>query len=421
MTPENIPTWLANWTPRRQIAMKDFFASRVVFYPGAGTDGQPVAFFGSRHAAHCFVLADYGLPKDQVVRELAAQGHPFTGYTTIGRKELSEHDLTPNGWRPTISPARATRPAPVTPYEAYAFLEILERQNGFDDSHGPRRLAILFLGGDGVASYDALFCQPGARAPFAVVLQDHGLGGNWTKFGEGGCLEQLARKADRLPPILLVADNTDAWPGYSVDDDIPASRGGMHGHTRRLWQQSGDRKDRPPQTQAHQMVDVQGQEVEAPAVQVGVLDVAGGDELAQIFAALTTEQRTVIAIVLGPFYDTLTQAQKNVFRRIINFAERKYPAWRIKMAYGHARQPTGYDGVRTFMYAELNDVGNAKPNQWIRIPLKVDNEGNLNIIFPESAKAPNVNPPLIRVGTSGNWCAANVNELLQNPQKYLLN
>ncbi len=66
-TNEHLPQWLSKCRPSRRIAMADFLASRVVFYPGSGTDGQPVEFFGSRHAAHCFVLADYGITKDHVL------------------------------------------------------------------------------------------------------------------------------------------------------------------------------------------------------------------------------------------------------------------------------------------------------------------------------------------------------------------
>ena len=73
-------------------------------------------------------------------------------------------------------------------------LEILQRESGLNDAHGPSRLAILFLGADAIATYDALFCQgDGTRSPYVVVLQDHGFGGNYDSFGEGGTLEQAFR------------------------------------------------------------------------------------------------------------------------------------------------------------------------------------------------------------------------------------
>jgi hypothetical protein len=231
---ENLPMWLHDWSPAAKVSIDDFFASRVVFYPGSGTDGQPVQFFGLRHAAHCFVYADYGITRDHVQKELGADGHPFAGYKSAGHEELLEHDLTPNGWLPHINP-KAAPPGPVAPVLPYAFVEILERRPGFDDAHGPQRLAILFLCADGVAAYDSLFCQVNATAPYAVVLQDHGWGGNWTTFGEGGHLEKLASSTGRLPQFLLVAANTDVWGGYSAIDGATLGGGGMHAFERQLW------------------------------------------------------------------------------------------------------------------------------------------------------------------------------------------
>jgi len=235
---EHLPRWLLDWVPERSIEMADFFASRVVFYPGSGTDGQPVKYFGSLHAAHCFVFADYGLTRDQLIRELGEMGgHPFAGYGSAGRVEIPEHDLTPNGWTPHIQPQNAPR-GPRALGGPYAFVEVLERRPGLDDAHGPQRLAILFLCADGVAAYDALFCQAEGRAPFAVVIQDHGFGGNWTRFGRDGSLEALALQTGRSPEFLLVADNTDAWSKYSAIDGTVVGGGGMHGYRRQLWRQA---------------------------------------------------------------------------------------------------------------------------------------------------------------------------------------
>lgn len=230
----DLPVWLRDWSRRRQVNVENFLASRVVFYPGSGTDGQPVEFFGSRHAAHCYVFADYGIARDHVLQELGEAGHPFAGYQSVGRIDLAEHDLTPDGWVPHIQPQDAPR-RPYCPGDPYGFIEILERRLGFDDAHGPKRLAILFLCADGVAAYDALFCQSRAQAPLAIVLEDNGYGGNWTRFGGGGSLEQLASTTRQFPEYLLVAENTSAWSGYSVVEGVAASRGGMHRRERRLW------------------------------------------------------------------------------------------------------------------------------------------------------------------------------------------
>jgi len=235
---EAMPEWLRDWTPQSKFNATEFLSSRVVFYPGCGTDGQPVKYFGSRHAAHCFVFADYGVGKDEISTELEVTGHPFAGYSSLARMDIAKCDLTPSGWVSHID-ARDAQHAPPAPISGvgrpYALLEILERQAGFGDTHGPQRLAILFLCADGVMAHDALFCQTGSTAPFAVVLQDHGWGGNWTRFGQGGSLQQLASSTRRLPAFLLVAQNTEAWDGYSVIEGTVAGGGGIHRFERQLW------------------------------------------------------------------------------------------------------------------------------------------------------------------------------------------
>jgi len=120
----------------------------------------------------------------------------------------------------------------------FALFVVLKRDEGHDDGHGPERLAGLFIGGDGFATYDALYCQgDGTPAPYLAALQDHGFGGNYGKFGRDGLLEQIAKKCSVWPEWLLVADNTQAWAGYERIPSCP-EQGGMHGHERHLYRLS---------------------------------------------------------------------------------------------------------------------------------------------------------------------------------------
>ena len=129
---------------------------------------------------------------------------------------------------------------------AFGFLEILERDPEFDDGHGARRLAILFLGADGIAAYNALFCQEGNVAvPFAVVVQDHGFGGNYDRFGRGGLLEGLAARCNVIPRWLLVAENTDPWEGFVRVPEVDGDRGGMHATLRFLYERREGQREPP--------------------------------------------------------------------------------------------------------------------------------------------------------------------------------
>ena len=54
------PRCLLDWTPADGFPRDACFASRTVFYPGAGSDGQDLALFNRAGAAACFVVATTG-------------------------------------------------------------------------------------------------------------------------------------------------------------------------------------------------------------------------------------------------------------------------------------------------------------------------------------------------------------------------
>lgn len=233
---EPVPQWLARHAPGQRIDLGEALASRVVFYPGCGDDGQAVRVFGAAHAAHCFVLADYLTRREKMERQLDDPG--FLGYRRLDRIEVTPQDLAPQGWVAHVRREEIERAHTFAdPHNGYAFIDILQRQDHFDDEHGPARIAVAILGADGIAAYDALFCQAGReRAPFAVLLQDHGFGGNYDRFGAGGLMERIAGRTGVFPRFLLVGDhNTPAWSGYQRIDGLHVDIGGGHRNRRSLY------------------------------------------------------------------------------------------------------------------------------------------------------------------------------------------
>jgi len=234
---ESMPQWLSEYRAGSPFPRDQFFASRVCFYPGSGNDGHAVKVFGSTHSAHCFVYVDLHLTQPKVEARLADPLVGFRGYQTCARIQLMEKDLVPTGWEPHVHPDEV--PGNYRRTDPYGFVEILERAPGLDEKHGPSRLAVLFLGAEADATFDALFCQaPKIRPPYAILLQNHGFGGNHDRrgFGEGSLLERLAICCDVFPQFLLVAENTDAWAGYKLIPAVEGEPGGMHGTIRHLYQ-----------------------------------------------------------------------------------------------------------------------------------------------------------------------------------------
>lgn len=239
---EDMPVWLDQFKDGEPFERDAFFGSRIVYYPGSGTDGQPVKLFGSTHSAHCFVYADFGVTQHALEQALEHPDHGFRGYHRLSRLQLRAKDLVPRGWTPHDDRGRNPRDiywAADVASAPFGFLEVLERDDGLDDAHGARRLAILFLGADGIAAYDALFCQRDSiSAPFALVLQDHGFGGNYNKFGGGGLLERIALGGKILPQWMLIAENTQPWNDFKRVPNLEGDRGGWHNNLRRLYRRS---------------------------------------------------------------------------------------------------------------------------------------------------------------------------------------
>lgn len=232
---EPLPNWLKTYRLGNRITLDDFFDSRTVYYPGSGHDGQPVALFGSSGAAHCFVFADYGVSQAEITVDLQSRSNSFRGYKSLVRIHLSQDDLTPNGWAAHIQQHEITNKCFVQGFVTpFGFLEILERFKNLDDTHGPERLAVLFLGADGIATYDAIFCQGAHKPPFAVVIQEHGFGGNYDAFGRGSLLELVAMRTSSLPALQLVSQNGQCWEGYEAVPDLLPTYGGEHSVERRL-------------------------------------------------------------------------------------------------------------------------------------------------------------------------------------------
>lgn len=231
---------------RREI-VNGFLRSRIVYYPGAGRDGHPVKLFNQAHAAHAFIYVDYGLPENEVRKYAEAfPGRPargFRGYKHIAILRVKKNELTPWPIVWNLSP-KEFRPAIgwYPKVEPYALLYVYERQQPYGDEHGAKRFAVLYLCADGIATYDAIFCQKKSiAAPFCVVVQDHGFGGNWGRYDRDSQLELIARRARVRPELLLVAFQTSQhWHGYVRADldgkALVPEPGGMGQHLRTLYE-----------------------------------------------------------------------------------------------------------------------------------------------------------------------------------------
>jgi hypothetical protein len=229
-----IPHWLANYKKDKRIDLQAIKNTPCVFYPGSGNDGQPINTFNAAHACHLYIYCDYMLTRQELENQLETT--PFKGYKVIGTNELSLSNLAPS-WHPhvPITQELIDRVKHFSTIQPYCFMTVFERQSEFTDAHGAKRFAVIFIGGDGIASYDALFGNKNFIAPLAVVLQDHGFGGNYAGFGKNSLLETIAIKSNCFPKLLLVGSIcTEEWNGF-YPLGAPGSLGGIYSELRQLF------------------------------------------------------------------------------------------------------------------------------------------------------------------------------------------
>lgn len=195
--------------------------NQVMFYPGAGTDHGPLAFFAKEFEFDRFVFADYGLTRDEVIGFIS----DIPGWSLVPD---SVRDLAPGDfdaqtwadfWHPDCDVNRHDQP--------FAFECQLRDRGG-------RVVLLRYLGVDAFGCYRALLKSKGWQ-PAAVSLQDHGFGGNWSMFGGDSPMFHSASAARLLPDTLLVAANTDPWPGYMPSGQEAKSPGQAHGHRRFVY------------------------------------------------------------------------------------------------------------------------------------------------------------------------------------------
>lgn len=198
MQKQPMPEWIANARePLGPLPLRELLDGSV-YYPSCGLDGQPVKFLGG--CFYSFVYVDYGITREKHLELLEQGGQeleeqpflnvydarehlPFLGYRLLAWRDVTEHELTPHGWHPSAGGPRDDNPPTESPLGVSPFKvwSILERTEGFDDSHGPARFSLLYVGGDGVASFDAMYRGNNvAPAVVAVIQPGTGYGRNYT-------------------------------------------------------------------------------------------------------------------------------------------------------------------------------------------------------------------------------------------------
>jgi hypothetical protein len=211
-----VPDWLSEicLVEPEDLESYNFQLNKILqnslFYPASGLDGRPVQFLAG--FVHSFIYVDYGMERNTVVSALRDKG--FSGYRLAGRKSLNEFDLAPAGWSPVIPSAYQPDIANFDRMRTGGFVKsgfadwyVFDREPHFGEDHGPARFSLIYICGDGVATYQAIYCrQKVAPEILAIVQPGTGFGGNYTDFRDPNGLlawTVLSANGDRIPQYLV--------------------------------------------------------------------------------------------------------------------------------------------------------------------------------------------------------------------------
>lgn len=157
-----------------------------VYYPASAFDGGIIRDCNVNRKdwnVLSFIYCDYAMTR----RNLQETNMP-RGYHILGQRQLTERDLVPDGWTPELPPNLDMQSYQYTVSQfankrPFATWMVFERLPEFDETHGPKRFSFLFICGDGVATYQALYwTQKLAPRAIAIIQPGTGFGFNWTDF-----------------------------------------------------------------------------------------------------------------------------------------------------------------------------------------------------------------------------------------------
>lgn len=203
--------------------------AKSVYYPGAGHDFAIVSFFMEELGTEHFYFADYH-PDASNLNQLR---EALSTMEIVSHETMTPHHFEQASWE-RFWPENPESQHFGSPDHACGHRFILRGSSG-------NKCTLDYLCTEGVKTFEILTQQ---RVQLdLIVIQDHGLGGNWTYFGapndhhhQSPALYNAALRNGLPEYIFCVREgNTEAWPGYKLIPELHLASG-MHHDDRYLWQ-----------------------------------------------------------------------------------------------------------------------------------------------------------------------------------------
>lgn len=163
-----------------------------LYYPASRTDGRPIKLCNTvwrRLGVDSFVYCDFDLS----VGEFLADTHTMHGYHVFASRRIAPSEYVPEGWRLEMVPEDGNGRRRY--WDSFlghggpaheACWVVFERDADMTPVHGPDRLSVLYVCGEGLATFQQLYCSRGIAPKMLCFIQCWGFAGNWTDFSACG-------------------------------------------------------------------------------------------------------------------------------------------------------------------------------------------------------------------------------------------
>ena len=191
-----------------------------LYYPACRTDGRPIKLCNTlwrRLGVNSFVYCDFDVSEEVFLHDTRT----LLGYHVLGHRRLRAEEYIPEGWQLEMVPSDAVPDPCARPHywdsflghpgpEHFAHWVVFERNADRPVSHGPERISLLYVCGEGLATFQQLYCSRRLAPKMLCFIQCWGFAGNWTNFtGVGAPFHRtLLKYRECIPEWICLGD---AW------------------------------------------------------------------------------------------------------------------------------------------------------------------------------------------------------------------
>jgi len=192
----------------KRIPLTDLLKDSV-YYPASHLDGRPIEYCNTHWRdmdVNSFVYCDFNTKEEDVIRDIGN----VNGYSVLADRSLSADEYIPEDFCLEL-PGRDNGHYFNTFIGRgiacpYAHWVVFERKPHKDRFHGPERFSLLFIGGEGLATFQQLYCHNHIAPKMICFIQCWGMAGNWTDFTapENSFHRTILRHKECLPQWMCM-------------------------------------------------------------------------------------------------------------------------------------------------------------------------------------------------------------------------